>query len=184
MLAAVTAARIRVIGIAVGTGGQADLNAIATDSGAVDSAGAPLVSLASSGTVSTGVVDQIRSLANATRFDINVVYNDDTSDTVDTWAAFVDHIEANTAGDAARGCDPRAADDTNGDGYPDTFRDVEGGTRVCFDIIVKQNDTVMPLPTPQLFRATLTVLGDGFTPLDERDVFFLVPPDIIVGPPI
>jgi hypothetical protein len=177
MLAAVTAARIRVIGIAVGTGGQADLQAIASDSGAVDGAGAPLVSLASSGTVSTGVVDQIRSLANATRFDINVVYMDDASDGVDTWAAFVDHIEANTAGDAARGCDPRPADDTDSDGWPDTFRMVEGGTRVCFDIIVKQNDTVVPLTTPQLFRATLQVLGDGFTPLDERDVFFLVPPE-------
>jgi hypothetical protein len=183
MLPDVTAARIRVIGIAVGTGGQADLNAIATDTGAVDSGGAPLVSLASGGTVSAGVVAQIQSLANATRFDINVVYDDDASDAVDTWAAFVDYIEANVAGDAARGCDPRPADDTDGDGHPDTFRDVEGGTRVCFDIYVKQNDTVMPTADPQLFRATLTVLGDGFTPLDERDVFFLVPPEVVVGGP-
>ncbi len=153
------------------------------DSGAVDGAGAPLVSLASGGTVDAAVVTQIQSLANATRFDINVVFTDDTSDAVDTWAAFVDHIEANETGDPARGCAARTAEDTDGDGYADTFRDVEGGTRVCFDIYVKQNDTVMPTADPQLFRATLTVLGDGFTPLDERDVFFLVPPEVVVGGP-
>ncbi|MGE0789623.1 MAG: VWA domain-containing protein [Sandaracinaceae bacterium] len=180
MLAAVTAARIRVVGVAVGAGGSADLQAIARDSGAVDVGGAPLVSDATSGTVGTGIVDQIRSLANATRFDINLVYEDDMSDAVDTWAAFVDHIEANTVGDPARGCDPRAADDTDGDGFPDTFRQVPGGTRVCFDIVVKQNDTVMPTTAPQIFRATLRVLGDGFTELDSRDVYFLVPPE----PPI
>ncbi len=29
---------------------------------------------------------------------------------------------------------------------------------------------------PQLFRAKVKVYGDGVTQLDERDVFFLVPP--------
>ena len=48
---------------------------------------------------------------------------------------------------------------------------------------MKQNDTVMPTTDPQLFRATLRVLGDGFTELDSRDVFFLVPPEIIIGGP-
>jgi len=87
------------------------------------------------------------------------------------------------AGDVARGCDPHAAEDTNGDGFLDTFRDVTPGSPACFDIIVKQNDTVMPLPTPQLFKATLHVLGDGFTELDTRDIFFLVPPHVeIIGP--
>jgi len=175
MRAAVVAARIRVIGIAVGSGPLADLQAIARDSGAVDAAGAPLVSLASSGSVSGEVVNQIRILASQTRLDISVVYEDDPTDAVDTWAAFVDHVEANTAGDAVRGCEPRAADDTDGDGFPDTFRAVSG-SRVCFDIVVKQNDTVAPTASPQLFQATLRVLGDGFTELDSRDVFFLVPP--------
>ena len=57
--------------------------------------------------------------------------------------------------------------------------DVTAGERVCFDIIVKDNVTVMPTLEPQLFRGTINVLGDGFTPLDERDVFFLVPPTIM-----
>ncbi len=40
------------------------------------------------------------------------------------------------------------------------------------------NTTVMPTLDPQLFRARIDVLGDGFTPLDNRDVYFLVPPRI------
>ena len=39
---------------------------------------------------------------------------------------------------------PGSAIDTDGDGYNDTFPGVTAGERVCFDIIVKQNDTVMP----------------------------------------
>ncbi|MCB9591475.1 MAG: VWA domain-containing protein [Sandaracinaceae bacterium] len=174
---ALTMNNIRVIGIGQGSGGISDMNAMSTATGAVDGTGAPLTSVWSGGAIGDTVLTQIQILSNTSRFDISVNYVDDPSDTVETFSAFVDHIEANTVGDAARGCDPRMADDTNGDGYPDTFRAVESGTRVCFDIIVKQNDTVMPTTVPQLFMGTLRVLGDGFTELDSRDVFFLVPPE-------
>jgi len=177
MLAAVTAHHIRVMGVSVGGGAsQADLRAIASDSGAVDGAGQPLVTLAGAGAVSSTVVDQVRTLSMATRFSITTSYSDNPADAVDTRTAFVDYIEANTAGDAARGCAPRAATDTDGDGHLDTFPNVTSGERVCFDIVVKQNDTVMPTAVPQLFDATINVLGDGFTLLDSRRVFFLVPP--------
>ncbi|MAC26968.1 MAG: hypothetical protein CMN31_28360 [Sandaracinus sp.] len=177
----IQAARIRIVGATVGTGAQADLRQMATDTGAVDGSGAPLISTASSGTVSSGIVDQIRTLANQTPIDISVVYEDDPSDAVDSFEAFVDHIEANEAGDPARDCEPRTSTDTDGDGYGDTFEGVTPGNRVCFDIVVKQNDTVMPTAEPQIFRATLRVLGDGFTELDSRDIYFLVPP-VIEGP--
>jgi hypothetical protein len=181
---ALNAINAKVIGVAVnGTSAQADLNAIAIATGAVDGAGMPLVSVASAGNVSTAIVTQIRTLANDTPLDISVVFDDDPADAVDTWAAFVDHLEANETGDPVRGCDARMGEDTDADGYPDTFRSVTPGNPVCFDIIVKQNDTVMPTRDPQLFRATLRVLGDGFTELDRRDVFFLVPPEVVVGGP-
>jgi hypothetical protein len=181
---ALNAVNAKVIGVAVnGTSAQADLNAIATATGAVDGAGMPLVSVASAGSVSSAIVAQIRTLANDTPLDISVVFDDDTTDAVDTWAAFVDHLEANEVGDAGRGCAARMGEDTDADGYADTFRSVTPGNPVCFDIIVKQNDTVMPTRDPQLFRATLRVLGDGFTELDRRDVFFLVPPEVVVGGP-
>ncbi len=175
------AANIRAIGVSVGTSPQAMLNTIATDTGAVDGAGNPLVSVASGGTVSEGVVNQIRTLANSTPLDISLVYVDDPSDSIDSYMAFVDRVVANEAGDAARGCAPRMGEDTDADGNADTFRSVTPGMPVCFDIHTKQNDTVMPTEEPQIFRATLRVLGDGFTEVDSRDIFFLVPP-VIEGP--
>lgn len=42
------------------------------------------------------------------------------------------------------------------------------------------NTTVMPTADPQVFRARLTVRGDG-SPLDDRIVYFLVPPRIRIG---
>ncbi len=168
----VLAANMRVIGVPVGTWSVTDLNQIAADTGA------PTPVVASGGTVSSTVVDQIRTLANSTRFAISAEFVDDPTDSVDTFAAFVSRLEANEAGDPARGCDARSATDSDGDGIKDTFPDVPSGTRVCFDIVVKQNDTVNPTTEPQVFRATIRVLGDGFTELDSRQVFFLVPPTI------
>jgi hypothetical protein len=44
---------------------------------------------------------------------------------------------------------------------------------------VRRNETVEPLVSvPQLFRARIDVLGDMYTPLDSREVFFLVAPTI------
>jgi len=183
VITSLTDNRVRVIGVATNTGPQAEMGMIATDTGAVDAAGMPLVSVTSSTGVADEIVRNIRTLANDTPLDISVVFEDDPADAVDTWAAFVDHLEANEAGDAGRGCAARMGEDTDADGFPDTFRAVTPGDPVCFDIIVKQNDTVMPTADPQLFRATLRVLGDGFTELDSRDVFFLVPPEVIVGGP-
>ncbi|MEM9068253.1 MAG: VWA domain-containing protein [Myxococcota bacterium] len=170
----ILAANMRIVGVPVGSGSQSQLTTMAADTGA------PTPVVATGGTVNSAVVDQIRTLANSTRFDISAEFIDDPSDTVDTFAAFVDRLEANEAGDAGRGCDPRAATDTNGDSVKETFPDVPSGNRVCFDIVVKQNDMVMPTTEPQVFRATIRVLGDGFTELDSRDVFFLVPPTISI----
>lgn len=181
MLPELTANHIRVIGVAVTTYGNwpvADETELARDTGAVDSSGTPLVSQTAGGAVGSAVIDAVRTLANGTRFDISVRYQDDPSDSVDTFAAFVARVEANTAGDAARGCAARSATDTDGDGVLDTFPDVVSGQRVCFDIVVKQNDTVMPTTMPQLFQASLHVIGDGFTELDQRAIYFLVPPTV------
>ena len=179
MLPALTSHHVRVIGVAVTTYGTwpvEDEQALARDTGALDTAGAPLVSQTPGGAVSSAVVDAVRTLSMATHFSISTAFQDDPADAVDTRTAFVDYIEANTAGDTMRGCAPRAATDTDGDGHLDTFPNVTSGQRVCFDIVVKQNDTVMPTAVPQLFDATLEVIGDGFTVLDSRTVYFLVPP--------
>lgn len=174
-IAAMNARHIRVIGIGQGSGGLAHMQQMARDTGAVDGAGYPLTSVWSTTGLGATVLNQIKLLAESTTLDISVEFLDDPSDSVDTFAAFVDRLEANTAGDPSRGCDPRAAVDTDGDGLLDTFPAVTSGDRVCFDIVVKQNNTVMPTSQPQIFRANVRVLGDGFTELDTREVFFLVP---------
>ncbi|MAQ15648.1 MAG: hypothetical protein CMN30_12750 [Sandaracinus sp.] len=178
VVAATMARNVKFIGIGQGAGGMAHMQQFGRDVGSVDMAGEPFVQQYSGGdaALTAAVVDQVRTLASQTPLDISTVFNDDAADAVDTAAAFLERLEANEAGDAARGCAARTGEDTNGDGFPDIFRDVLPGNRVCFDVVVKTNVTVEPTEAPQLFRATVEVLGDGFTSLDERDVFFLVPP--------
>ena len=72
--------------------------------------------------------------------------------------------------------------DSNSDGFDDKYLAVRTGTPVCWKVVSKQNTTVMPTDQPQLFRATINVFGDGVTQLDQRDVFFLVPPKPVDGP--
>lgn len=175
--AALRNASAYVVGVASGSTATGHLQAIATATNAVDTGGNPLVSTTSSGSVGSEVVNQVITLANSVSFAISTRFEDDTSDSVDTFVSFVDHLEANTAGSAEHSCAARAANDTTGDGYPDTFPDVRR-ENVCFDIITRQNTTVEPTSEPQIFRATINVLGDGFTPLDSRKVYFLVPPEI------
>ena len=56
------------------------------------------------------------------------------------------------------------------------FVNVTPGTRLSFDVIA-YNDLVQPTDQPQFFRAVIRVLAGGCTPLDEREVFILVPPE-------
>lgn len=180
-ISALNLANINIIGIGQGDRGEAHMRAIGTATGSVDPLGQPFYSTWS-GTAPIGntVLEQIQALAASTRFDVSVRFLDDPSDAVDTYAAFVDRLMPNEAGNPARGCAARAATDTNGDGLVDTFLGVRG-QRVCFDVFPKENTVVMPSRVPQLFRATIQVVGDGFTVLDERDVYFLVPPQVEIG---
>ena len=179
VVAALTANNVRFIGIGQGAGGIAHMSQFATDVGSVDDLGVPFVSTytGSPAALTATIIDQIRTLIT-TPIDVSTRFIDDPADGVDTELAFLERIEANETGDPARMCAPRMGEDTDGDGFPDVFRAVPPGERVCFDVVVRTNNTVEPTSVPQLFRATVEVLGDGFTPLDRRDVFFVVPPVI------
>ena len=89
----------------------------------------------------------------------------------------IDYLEINGSGGACTAVTP--LEDTNGDGRSDAFPALRPGTPVCWDVVAARNTTVMPTLTPQIFRARLTVRGDG-SPLDSRIVYFLVPPRIEV----
>ena len=64
----------------------------------------------------------------------------------------------------------------------DTFENVLPGSTVTFEVDA-YNDFVPALPEVQLFTIQIFVLGDGVTLLDSRDVFVIVPPEI-VNPPL
>jgi hypothetical protein len=127
--------------------------------------------------LSNAVATAVKVLTSYVELDVGAIGTDDPSDSVDALAAFVERIETNTTagGTCASGF---AVADTNSDSVNDTFRQVLPGNTVCFDVVAKQNTTVPPLTTPQMFKATVRVEGDGVTVLDTRDVYFLVPPEI------
>jgi len=138
----------------------------------------PLVfEIASNGSgLGVAVVDGIDRLVNSTSMDVGARLVDDPSDPVNAPEFFVDYIEADaeapspcTQGLVALDLDPI-------DGVPDTFEDVPPGTSPCFNLVLKTNTAVPPIGTPQVFGVTIEVIGDGVTVLDDRRVFFRVPP--------
>jgi len=160
-------------------------NQMAWDTGTQDSFGDPLVfSVDSTGSgLGDQVVEAITMLASDVPFSsIDAEPRDDTSDSVDA-TIFIDHIEPNLEGGVEDPLNPGqicvgglpTADD-NDDDVPDKFIDVLPGTPVCFDIYPAMNETVEETAEPQVFLAYIDVLGDAFTVLDTREVYFLVPP--------
>jgi hypothetical protein len=150
---------------------------MATNTGAVDAANnnAPLVFDGAGTNAATAIRNGILALANGLPLDINAVGVDDPTDAVDAMASFVDHLETLQLGTAQ--CANGLNDiDTNADSYDDKYLQVRTGTPVCWKVVSKPNTTVPATDAPQLFRAKVKVYGDGVTQLDERDVFFLVPP--------
>jgi hypothetical protein len=81
------------------------------------------------------------------------------------------------------GCTPELeTEDTNADSHDDAYPDLLPGVPVCWDVHpVLQNRTVPATNAPQIFIANLKVLGDGSL-VDEREVFFLVPPEGAIIP--
>jgi hypothetical protein len=160
-----------------GSSVDTDLRTMATNTGAVDAAAgnAPLV-FDGSGTNSAAAIENgIRTLANGVPLDLAALAADDPADAVDAVAAFVNRLETLQLGTAQ--CANMLTDrDSNGDGFRDAYDNVRAGTPVCWKLFSKQNDTVPATDQPQLFKATVTVTGDGVTTLDTRDVYFLVPP--------
>ena len=64
---------------------------------------------------------------------------------------------------------------------PTAFEHVIPDTDVVFTIEA-YNDVVPQLPVPQVFVATIRVLADGCSDLDERAVLVLVPPEPLPPP--
>lgn len=160
-----------------------ELELMATQTDAVDAGNgnAPIVVNGAGTGAAAGIGNGVLALANGVPLDLNAVVTDVTGDAVDAPAAFIDRIQTSQVSSAQ--CTMGLTDiDTNGDTYKDKYLGVRTGTPVCWKVVAKQNTTVPPTQNPQLFQARVTVYGDGITQLDQRRVFFLVPPAPLDGP--
>jgi hypothetical protein len=153
---------------------------LARRSGSLDGAGAPLVFTANAdGTgIATVVTNAINEIAEGVPLRVTIEAADEPDDAGDA-LQFIDHLAINTSD---LDCTDAATEDTDDppDGHADAFPALRPGTPVCWNVVARQNDTVEPTEEPLVFRARLTVFGDG-SPLDSRVVYFLVPP-VITGP--
>jgi hypothetical protein len=184
LLAAFAAIRGRVIVLGP-TGTSREWAPIVSGTGSVGADGAPLIFPdAGAATGDAQIVEAIRALARSTPLDITARardVDDGAGDGVDA-TTFIERIEPNTTGGVADPTDATVVcvgglptSDVDADGFAETFPDVTPGVPVCFDIVARRNDVVMPTDRPQIFRAQIEVIGDGVTVLDTRDVYFLVP---------
>jgi hypothetical protein len=184
-VAALNAAGIRYVGIESGSATlRTDMQRVAMDTGSVSATtGMPFVyTISSTGDgLSTTIVDAIEELSGNVPIRVDAVPRDDPTDAVDAVTSFIRRVETNTSGATVLGrvCTPDLVTaDEDGDGFPDHFPRVLPGTSVCFDIVARPNTTVPATDAPQIFRASIDVVGDRFTPLDSRNIYFLVPPVI------
>jgi hypothetical protein len=187
MLGSLAAINARVVGIATSTGANAFLTRLVEDTtiarGAPGPAAGYVLSAPGGSGLSSAIVDVVRRAAQVP-LDVSAQAVDlaDPGETVNAVTAFIDHLETRTTPAPGLSCTTgfvtvdRAGID--GDSFPDTHNDVTPGAPVCFDILPRMNTTVAPTLVPQVFRAQINVIGDGFTPLDDRVVYFLVPPRI------
>jgi hypothetical protein len=128
--------------------------------------------------VSDSIVEAVRALSVGYVIDVVAIASNATSnpDGVDA-TQFIRALRAIEEGDAEKACAAHPAVDDDGDGVKETFRSVILGTRVCFEVLPKQNDVIPATRAPQLFDAWIDVVGmPGSVELDRRLVRFEIPP--------
>ena len=151
-------------------------------SGSLNASGQPFVYEARDTAVTSRTVQAVRDILRESTLSVQIEAADiaeGPSDTVDA-SQFVSHFEVELNASGCTNVQPTT--DTNNDSLPDAFPQLQPGTPVCWNVFpVPINNTVPSTTQPQVFKARLTVYGDG-SPLDRRDVFFLIPaklPEII-----
>lgn len=168
----VTVATLHMIGAKVlglysgdlGGTGEADLDALAHDTGAVREDGSPIVFEIGTGgeLLGSSVVEAVHALVEEVPIDVDVVLEDAPGDAIDA-TAFVERVVADHA------------EPTSGAvAMDDRFDGVRPGTRVFFRILLA-NDRIEETDVPQSFLLRVVLRGDGATHLSETLVRIVVP---------
>ena len=177
-------AEINFIGVWAGNPGSAaadDLRDLGRNSGSLNAAGEPFVFEGQDESVAEVVTDAINEVVEEVPLEITLELSEVDGDDGDA-LPFLDRIEVNTSG-VGECAALTEVSDTDGDGFDDGYSAVRPGSTVCWDVVPAQNDIQEASDMPLLYELRLRVLGDG-SPLDERSVFFLVPPRIEIVPVI
>jgi hypothetical protein len=155
-------------------------NALGIASNSVDINGDPFVYSAVDAQVQPQTVQAVLDIVKGKPIDVTIEPVDAPNDAGDA-LQFIDYLEVNVSGQG--NCtDGLTTIDTNADSYDDAFPQLLPGIPVCWDVHpIPENTIVEPTSEPQLFIANLRVLGDSSL-LDDRNVFFLVPPKPAVIP--
>jgi hypothetical protein len=148
---------------------RAALTEVVRRSGSLDRRGQPLMFDGLDAAAVPAVRAAIREIVEGVPLRVTIAATDEVGDDGDA-RAFLSHFVARSDT-----CGRAASEDTDRDGFADTFPSATPGTEVCWDVVAATNTTVAPIDRPQLFHARLAVSGDG-SPLDARSVYFLVPP--------
>jgi hypothetical protein len=158
---------------AVGT----ELRQMATDTGAVDATNgnAPLVFDGAGANAPTALSNGIRALIQGLPLNVSAEARDDTSDSVDAVTSFIDHVDVLPSGSPECSASYSSID-TDADSFEDEYVGVPPGTPLCWKVVAKQNQTVPATTEPQAFRVVIDVYSDGRYPVDEHEVYFVVPP--------
>ena len=151
---------------------------IAIASNSIGFWGDPYVYPAEDSAVVAQTVNAVEEIFNGIDLDVTITAIDLPGDDGDA-LQFIDYLEVNTSGVGNCTSVPNTTDE-NGDSYHDTFPSLLAGTPVCWDVHpIQVNTTEDATVAPRMFRAELTVRGDGSV-LDRRNVLFFVPPSLII----
>jgi hypothetical protein len=156
------------------SGSAAAFTPVAYASQSVDIMGVPFVYAAANAAVSMQTVQAVLDIVKGKPIDVTIQAEDAPNDAGDA-LQFLDYLEVNVSGQ--NDCtDIANTADTDADTHDDAFPDLLPGVPVCWDVHpVLQQSTTPPTFEPQLFVARLKAKGDNSL-IDERRVFFLVPP--------
>ncbi|MDX9723529.1 MAG: hypothetical protein RBU37_22465, partial [Myxococcota bacterium] len=160
------------------SGGAGTPESVARDLGiasnTLNTSGQPFVYPALDAQVVDRTVQAVREIVRGVPLNVTITASEQPGDDGDA-LRFIEYLEVNISGTGnCTVVNPTA--DTNGDGRHDAFPSLLPGIPICWDVKPVAANTIQPATeVPQIFRARLTVLGDG-SPLDHRNIFFLIPP--------
>ena len=165
----------RYIGIHTDSDGKTEASAFARAVGSVRANGTPLVQQASSGRVSSKVIDEIERLVTEVRQDVDttVARHTETPEEVmvERFIENITPLEGSYNGKIGTGYTSKDAT---------RFKGVLPGTEVEFQVDFVNNH--WDPDKTEIYRAHIHVRGNGVALLDTRDVFIIVPKkgDIVV----